>query len=171
MLALSMGQTLIQIGSRLFNNQKGGLKMIKIKYNNQEIFEEVSFIRSTNLVTITPTAPNTSGFTTWKLDGKTQLGDFSDFTTVYKVDGDSVSYSNDGSTYVEPPKPTEEELRRQALLSEKADLETWLKEHDYIGTKIATGRATVEEYATEIAEMSEKASRINEIDRELSSIN
>ena len=104
------------------------------------------------------------------MDGKTQLGDFSDFTTVYKVDGDSISYSNDGSVCAEPPKPTEEELRRQALVGEKAQLESWLKAHDYIGTKIATGRATVEEYASEIAEMSEKAKRINEIDRELSSI-
>ena len=145
--------------------------MIKIKYNNKKSFEEVSFSRNNNVVTITPTTPNINGFTTWRMDGKTQLGDFSDFTTVYKVDGDSVSYSNDGSIYVEPPKPTEEDLRRQALLSEKSDLESWLKAHDYIGTKIATGRATVEEYASEIAEMSEKASRINEIDRELSSIN
>ena len=145
--------------------------MIKIKYNNQKSSEEVSFYRNNNVVTITPTTPNTNGFTTWRMDGKTQLGDFSDFTTVYKVDGDSVSYSNDGSIYVEPPKTTEEELKRQALVEEKAQLETWLKEHDYIGTKIATGRAAVEEYASEIAEMSEKASRINEIDRELSSIN
>ena len=144
--------------------------MIKIKYNNKKSFEEVSFYRDNNVVTITPTTPNTSGFTTWRMDGKTQLGDFSDFTTVYKVDGDSVSYSNDGSIYIEPPKPTEEELKRQALVEEKEQLETWLKEHDYIGTKIATGRATVEEYADEIAEMAEKASRINEIDRELSSV-
>ena len=145
--------------------------MIKIKYNNKKSFEEVSFSRSTNVVTITPTTPNTSGFTTWRMDGKTQLGDFSDFTTVCRVDGDSVSYSNDGSIYVEPPKPTEEELKRQALVEEKTQLETWLKEHDYIGTKIATGRATVEEYASEIALMTEKANRINEIDGELSSIN
>ena len=138
--------------------------MIKIKYNNKNNFEEVSFYRDNNVVTITPTTPNTNGFTTWRMDGKTQLGDFSDFTTIYKVDGDSVSYSNDGSVYVEPPKPTQEELRKQTLQTEKAQLETWLKEHDYIGTKIATGRATVEEYATEIAEMTEKADRINEID-------
>lgn len=138
--------------------------MIKIRYNNKSTFEEVSFSRSTNLVTITPTAPNPSGFTTWKLDGKTQLGDFSDFTTVYKVDGDSVTYSNDGSVYVEPPKPTEEELRRQALQTEKAELEAWLKDHDYIGVKIATGRATIDDYAVEIALMTEKAERINEID-------
>lgn len=145
--------------------------MIKIKYNNKKSFEEVSFYRNNNVVTITPTTPNTNGFTTWRMDGKTQLGDFSDFTTVFKVDGDSVSYSNDGSIYIEPPKPTEEELKKQELVEEKAQLETWLKDHDYIGTKIATGRATVEEYASEIAEMSEKAKRINEIDRELSSIN
>lgn len=145
--------------------------MIKIKYNNKKSFEEVNFSKDNNAITITPTTPNTSGFTTWRMDGKTQLGDFSDFTTVYKVDGDLVMYSSDGSVYVEPPKPTEEELRRRALLSERADLESWLKDHDYIGTKIATGRATVEEYATEIAEMTEKANRINEIDRELSSVN
>ena len=146
--------------------------MIKIKFNNKTTFEEVEFSRTSNTVTLKGiTEENTSGFTTWRIDGKTQLGDFSDFTTVYKVDGDSVSYSNDGSAYVEPHKLTEEELRRQALLSEKADLETWLKAHDYIGTKIATGRATVEEYASEIALMTEKANRINDIDRELSSIN
>lgn len=145
--------------------------MIKIKYNNKKSFEEVSFSRNNNVVTITPTTPNTNGFTTWRMDGKTQLGDFSDFTTVYRVEGDSVTYSNDGSVYVEPPKPTEEDLRKQALLSEKAELESWLKAHDYIGTKVATGRATIEEYASEIALMTEKANRINEIDRELSSIN
>ena len=138
--------------------------MIRIKYNNRNSFKDVNFTRNGNLVTMTPTTPNPSGFTTWKLDGVTQLGDFSDFTTIYKVDGESVTYSNDGSIYIEPPKPTEEELRRQALQSEKAELEAWLRNHDYIGIKIATGRATIDDYATEIAEMTEKANRINEID-------
>ena len=137
--------------------------MIKIKYNNRNSFEEVTFYRDGNIVTMTPTSPNPSGFTTWKLDGKTQLGDFSEFTTVYKVDGESVTYSNGGSVYVEPPKPTEEELRRQALQTEKAELESWLSAHDYIGVKIATGRATIDDYADEIALMTEKAERINEI--------
>ena len=144
--------------------------MISIKYNNRNGFEDVNFTRNGNLVTMTPTTPNPSGFTTWKLDGKTQLGDFSDYTTVYKVDGESVTYSNDGSVYVEPPKPTEEELKRQALQTEKAELETWLSAHDYIGVKIATGRATIEDYATEIEEMTEKANRINEIDSILESL-
>ena len=138
--------------------------MILIKYNDSNTFNEVSFLRSNNLVTMTPTTPNKSGFTTWKLDGKTQLGDFSDFTTIYKVDGDSVTYSNDGSVYIEPPKPTEEELRKRVLQIEKAELEEWLKAHDYIGVKIATGRATIDDYADEIALMTEKAERINEID-------
>ena len=144
--------------------------MIKIRYNNKDTFEEVTFFRNGNIVTMTPTTPNPSGFTTWKLDEKTQLGDFSDFTTIYKVDGESVTYSNDGSVYVEPPKPTEEELRRQALQTEKAELEAWLKDHDYIGVKIATKRATVEEYANEIAEMTDKANRINEINDLLESL-
>ena len=64
----------------------------------------------------------------------------------------------------------EQDKTKQELLSEKSQLETWLKDHDYIGTKIATGRATVEEYATEIEEMTEKAERINEIDRLLESL-
>ena len=136
--------------------------MIKIKYNNRNTFEEVTFYRNGNLVTMTPTTPNTSGFTTYKLSGE-QLGDFTNFTTVFRVDGESVTYSNDGSIYVEPIQPTEEELRKQALQSEKADLEAWLSAHDYIGVKIATGRATIEEYATEIEEMTDKANRINEI--------
>ena len=143
--------------------------MIKIKYNNKTTFEEVTFYRNGNIVTMTPTAPNTSGFTTYKLNGE-QLGDFSDFTTVYRVDGESITYSNDGSVYVETPKPTAEELRRQALQTEKAELEAWLKAHDYIGVKIATGRATIDDYATEIAEMTEKAERINEIDAILESL-
>ena len=137
--------------------------MIKIRYNNRNTFEEVTFYREGNIVTMTPTTPNTSGFTTYKLSGE-QLGDFSDFTTVYRVDGESVTYSNDGSTYIEPPKPTEEELRKRALQTEKAELESWLKAHDYIGVKIATGRATIDDYADEIALMTEKAERINEID-------
>lgn len=138
--------------------------MIKIKYNNANTFEEVSFYRSNNLVTITPTIPNTSGFKTFRISGE-QLGDFSDFNNIYKVDGDSITYSNDGSIYVEPPKPTEEELKQQELLKEKQELEIWLNAHDYIGVKIATGRATISDYQEEIALMTEKANRINEIDK------
>ena len=59
---------------------------------------------------------------------------------------------------------TEAELTKINLQTEKANLEAWLKAHDYIGVKIATGRATIDDYADEIALMTEKAERINEID-------
>lgn len=62
---------------------------------------------------------------------------------------------------------TESELREISLRSELESLETWLKEHDYIGTKIATGRATIEDYADEIELMKIKAQRIDEIREEL----
>lgn len=65
------------------------------------------------------------------------------------------------------PEPSENEL----LEREKSELEQWLRDHDYIGIKIATGRANVEEYAEEIEEMKRKAERINEIDRLLASCN
>ena len=52
------------------------------------------------------------------------------------------------------------------LSREYEELEVWMRMHDYIGVKIATGRATVEEYADVIAEMTEKANRINEIRKE-----
>lgn len=139
--------------------------MIKIKYNNSDIFHEVEFSRTEHTVTLKGiTEQNSSGFTTYRMSGE-QLGDFSEFTTIYKVDCDSITYSNDGSVYVEPIQPTEEELQRQALLSEKAELEAWLSAHDYIGVKIATGRATISDYQEEIALMNIKANRINEIDK------
>ena len=56
------------------------------------------------------------------------------------------------------------------LTEEKAELEAWLSTHDYRGTKRATKRATVEEYATEIKEMTKKAERINEINSILESL-
>lgn len=49
---------------------------------------------------------------------------------------------------------------------EIAEHEAWLEAHDYIGIKIATGRATQEEYATEIAEMTRRANRIHELKNE-----
>ena len=38
--------------------------MISIKYNNKTTFEDVDFTRNGNLVTMNPTTPHTSGFTT-----------------------------------------------------------------------------------------------------------
>lgn len=66
---------------------------------------------------------------------------------------------------------TQAELRQMELEDERLQLEQWLMGHDYIGIKIATGRATAEEYAAEIAEMTTKANRINEINEELRALN
>ena len=91
--------------------------MIKVKFNNSEDFVEVGFDRTEHVVTLAGiTKQNTTGFTTWRMDEVTQLGDFSDFTTVYRVLDDAVQYSDDGSVWVEPDyapdeedKPTQEE--------------------------------------------------------------
>lgn len=94
--------------------------MIKIKFNGASAMNDVSFARINNHVVelggITD-AP-TTGFTTWRMDGVTQLGDFGGYTTIYRTLDNAVQISNDGSVYVEPevpdtppgePQPTQEE--------------------------------------------------------------
>lgn len=95
--------------------------MIKIKINASDEIREVTFSRHSEHVIelggITD-AP-TTGFTTWRMDGVTRLGDFSDYTTVYRTLDNAVQLSDDGSAYVEPevpdtpvpgePQPTQEE--------------------------------------------------------------
>lgn len=94
----------------------------------------------------------------------TRMADFCNSTMSYQIE-------DKGEYYEIVERITEEPSKKELLEREKAELEAWLKDHDYIGVKIATGRATIDEYATEIALMTEKAERINEIDRELNSIN
>lgn len=65
---------------------------------------------------------------------------------------------------------TKKELTKINLQIEKGELKAWLKAHDYIGVKIATGRATIDDYADEIALMTEKANRINEINELLENL-
>lgn len=45
-----------------------------------------------------------------------------------------------------------------------AELKNLLASYDYIGIKIATGRATIEEYAEQIAQMTKWAEEINELE-------
>ena len=85
-----------------------------------------------------------------------RMADFCNSTMSYQIE-------DKGEYYEIVERVTEEPSEKELLEREKGDLEAWLKDHDYIGVKIATGRATIEEYATEIAEMTEKAERINEI--------
>lgn len=104
--------------------------MIKIKFNNATGMNNVSFARINNHIVelggITD-AP-TTGFSTWRMDGVTQLGDFSAYTTIYRVLDNAVQLSDDGSLYVEPevpapvePQPTQLE-RIEALEATTDDI-------------------------------------------------
>lgn len=95
--------------------------MIKIKFCGESNTKTISFSRENNhVVTLGGlTDAPTTGFTTWRMDGVTQLGDFSGYTTVYRVLDNAIQLSDDGSVYVEPevpdapepgePQPTQEE--------------------------------------------------------------
>ena len=92
-----------------------------------------------------------------------RMADFCNSTMSYQIE-------DKGEYYEIVERVTEEPSEKELLEREKAELEAWLSAHDYIGVKIATKRATVEEYANEIAEMTEKANRINEINNLLESL-
>lgn len=64
---------------------------------------------------------------------------------------------------LEQPEKSEKEKQLEEYKAELAEKEQWLRDHDYIGTKIATGRATAEDYADEIATMTEYAARVEEL--------
>ena len=66
----------------------------------------------------------------------------------------------------EPYVPTELDKKRQELW----ETEQWLRDHDYIGTKIATGRATIEDYADEIAQMSVCAEKVDALKAEIAEL-
>ena len=61
------------------------------------------------------------------------------------------------------PEQAEKEKQLEAYQTELVEKEQWLRDHDYIGVKIATGRATVDAYAAEIATMTEYAARVEEL--------
>lgn len=101
--------------------------MIKIKFNGANEFLEAGFTRiNDHVIELLGVTQAPSGFTTWRMDGVTQLGDFSGYTTVYRTLDNAVQLSDDGSVYVEPapgePKPTQEE-RIKALEDNLASCE------------------------------------------------
>lgn len=104
--------------------------MIKIKFNGESGTRIVSFAReSEHIVTLgSITDAPTTGFTTWRMDGVTKLGDFSNYTTVYRTLDNAVQLSDDGSVYIEQelpapgePQPTQEE-RIKALENQNETL-------------------------------------------------
>ena len=104
--------------------------MIKIKFNDATGMNDVSFERINNHVVELGgiTDASTAGFTTWRMDGVTQLGDFGDYTTIYRSLDNAVQISDDGSVYAAPevpkpgePQPTQEE-RIKALETQNETL-------------------------------------------------
>lgn len=98
--------------------------MIKIKFNNSDIFHEVEFSRTEHTATLKGiTEENTSGFCTYRLSGE-QLGDFSDFTTIYDKGDDYIVFSNDGSikSTIDPIEDEKFKIQREigSLKSELA---------------------------------------------------
>lgn len=79
--------------------------MIKIKFNNETEFKNCNIFRriNINVIMIDFNSDNISGFSTYNIDGE-QLGDFSDYTTIYRKTEDYTYYSNDGSIWKEPTK-------------------------------------------------------------------
>ena len=63
------------------------------------------------------------------------------------------------------------EMTREQIKEEIRNLDQLMKANDYIGTKIAMGRATKEEYAEEIAKSEEWAQRKNELQAMLDEMN
>lgn len=64
-----------------------------------------------------------------------------------------------------------ENMTREQIEAEIRAVDQLMKANDYIGTKIAMGRATKEEYAKEIAESEKLAERKNELAAMLENLN
>ncbi len=92
--------------------------MLKIVFNDgKEVV--ASFEKpSENIVSIGNTNVNTSGFKAYRESDSLFLGDYSDYTTVYKEDNEKISYSNDESVYVEPEIPEYDETTSENIVSE-----------------------------------------------------
>ena len=64
-----------------------------------------------------------------------------------------------------------ENMTREQIEAEIRAVDQLMKANDYIGTKIAMGRATKEEYAKDIAESEKLAERKNELEAMLENLN
>jgi hypothetical protein len=154
-----------------------------MSYINKKQYTDCKLIpKSDNVIEVVGLPQTTSGFTFY-LDNDMAVGDYKAYTTLYRTIGEQVyQYSNDGSIYVEPEPipepepyvPTVEELAEIARQEKIANIQSQISvidaefaTLDYVGIKIATGRATVEEYKTEIARMSELAIMKDALEEEL----
>lgn len=78
--------------------------MLLLKYLNEKEKYQISFNSiSQSVVQITGDFPiKTYGFTLSRVDKEEILGDYSDYTTIYREIEGGAQFSNDGSTWVEP---------------------------------------------------------------------
>ena len=84
--------------------------MLKIVFNDGTKSLASFGLVSENIVSLNGAEQNTSGFKAYREKDDMFLGDYSDYTTVYKTDGENIFYSNDGSVYVEPEYPEIEDI-------------------------------------------------------------
>lgn len=78
--------------------------MLEIKFLNNDIKYQITLFKQVNehVISIDLVTDNNNGFVAYN-DG-VQVGDFSNYTTIYKKENNLTLFSNDGSTYVEPTK-------------------------------------------------------------------
>ena len=150
-----------------------------MSYINNKQYTDCKLIpKSDNVIEIIGMPQTTSGFTFY-LDNDMAVGHYEDYTTVYKViDSNTIQ----DSIYVEPEPipeqepyvPTEEELAEIARQEKIANIQSQISvidaefaTLDYVASKIATGRATIEEYPEKIARMSELAIMKDALEEEL----
>lgn len=125
--------------------------MIKVKFNGHDEMLPVAFARAgEHIITLTGAVPAADvGFKTYRLSGE-QLGDFSDYNTVYRVLDDGCQFSNDGSIWHEPapvpPMPIPEPV--PVLVTDEIG-NTYRQE---IGTDGAIHLVIVESYTGELFE-------------------
>ena len=74
----------------------------------------------------------------------------------------------DGGLYFAGEEPDDTQYaHKMEIQAQIAALQDKLRQYDYIGIKIATGRATADDYADEIADMTVWAAEINELETTL----
>lgn len=61
-------------------------------------------------------------------------------------------------------------MTREQIQAEINGLDNLMKQHDYIGTKIAMGQATKEEYAEQIKQSEEWAAKKDELEAQLAAM-
>ena len=153
-----------------------------MSYINDKQYKDCKLIPHSDYIEVVGLPQTTSGFTFY-LDNDVAVGHYENYTTVYLVkDETTIQYSNDGSIYVEPEPtpipepyvPTEEELaeiERQNKIaqinSQIGVIDAEFSKLDYVASKIATDRATIEEYTDKIARMSELATMKDALEEEL----